>query len=622
MDAVEEIKRRLDPVEFIGRFTRLQKAGRNFRGLCPFHTEKTPSFYVFPDRGTWRCFGSCGEGGDIFSFVQKRENLEFREALRLLADEAGVQLSPQAGAQRSRTEHLGAIVTAAVAYYEQRLRDASAAAAREYIFERRGITPEAVAAFHLGWAPDEWRGLRDYLAARGFDDHDGVAAGLLIEPESGGTVYDRFRGRVIIPIADERGHFVALGGRILGPGEPKYLNSPQTDLFDKGRTLFGLNLAAEAIRKQGVAVVVEGYMDVIGPWQAGFQNVVATMGTSLTEQHVRLLRRYASRVVLAMDPDAAGMAAAERAGALFLGFDTPGNAARSARSAEALVGDTDMDLRVAPLPPGKDPDEVARAEPAAWQQAIETAQPYAEFLIGRVIGDAAVTSAIEARRVVDRLRPVLLAVSDPVERAVYIQRVARRLGISETAVLERIRPPALSRAARRHQPPAATAPAAASRQPLTPEQGLLAILLRHPDLRPDVRHWPERLFTDALDREVFRRWLHEVPGNIDDPDDPVVHYRRQLEAVRLPPLSHADALRSANQKRVAITRERHQLSQAATTRDVAEAESELGPAEVARLAYSAWKGEPLDESARPFVEAVIEDMELGLSIHRREDPRG
>lgn len=621
MDAVEEIKRRVDPVEYIGRYTRLQKAGRNFRGLCPFHTEKTPSFYVFPDRGTWRCFGSCGEGGDVFSFVQKRENLEFRDALKLLADEAGVQLSPQAATQRSHTEYLGAVMAAAVTYYEERLRDASAADARAYIFERRGLTKEAVAAFHLGWAPEEWRGLRDYLNARGFDDHAGVEAGLLVQPDAGGNVYDRFRGRVIIPIADERGQLVALGGRVLGAGEPKYLNSPQTDLFDKGRTLFGLNLAAEAIRKDGVAVVVEGYMDVIGPWQAGFRNVVATMGTSLTGQHARLLRRYARTIVLAMDPDAAGMAAAERAGALFVGFDSPDAAARSARSAEAVVAGSDIELRVAPLPPGKDPDEIARDNPIAWERAIAEAKPYAEFLIGRVIGDASALSPIDARRVVDRLRPVLLAVSDPVERAVYIQRVARRLGIAEGAVMERLRLLAPSQGPRRSD--AATAGVSArsdTRPTLTPEQALLAILLRHPELRPDVRHWPERLFTESLDREVFRRWLHEVPGAGEDPDDPVTQYRRQIEAVRLPPLSHAEALRSANQKRDLITRERHQLSQAATTQDVAEAESQLGPAEVARLAYSAWKGEPLSEEARPFVEAVIEDMELGLSIHRREEP--
>ncbi|MGH2611365.1 MAG: DNA primase, partial [Tepidiformaceae bacterium] len=283
LDVVAEIKSKIDPIDFIGRFTRLQKSGRNFKALCPFHTEKTPSFYVFPDRGTWRCFGSCGEGGDIFSFVQKRENLEFRGALRQLAAEAGVELSAESSQRRSRTEKLAAVVSAAVDFYQQRLRDEGGAQARAYLLEKRGLKPEAIESFRLGWAPDEWRLLRDYLAGRGYEEADMVASGMLVEPDGGGPPYDRFRGRIIIPITDERGIFVGIGGRGLHGEEPKYLNSPQTELFDKGRTLFGLELAAKAIREAGVAVVVEGYMDVIGPWQAGFQNVVATMGTSLTE---------------------------------------------------------------------------------------------------------------------------------------------------------------------------------------------------------------------------------------------------------------------------------------------------------------------------------------------------
>ncbi|MGD9934781.1 MAG: DNA primase, partial [Dehalococcoidia bacterium] len=384
MDPVEEIKRRLEIAEYVGRTVALQRSGRNFKGLCPFHNEKTPSFYVFPDKGTWRCFGQCGDGGDLFSFVLKRDGVDFRTALQELAREAGVPLSNDSSRRRGRSDHLQGVVSAAVDFFERQFREDAGAEAREYVLKQRGIGEEAIAAFHIGWAPNDWRTLRDYLSTRGYDERDGVEAGVLIEREGGGA-YDRFRGRVIIPITDERGVFVALGGRAMGNDQPKYLNSPQTEIFDKGRTLFALHTAADEIRRTGVAVVVEGYMDVIGPWQAGFRNVVATMGTSLTEHHVQLLRRSTRRIVLALDPDAAGMQAAERAGGLLLGFDSPEAAGRAAHSARTITGDTDVDLRVAPLPAGKDPDEVARADPQLWRSTIDEAPPFAAFLVERLL---------------------------------------------------------------------------------------------------------------------------------------------------------------------------------------------------------------------------------------------
>jgi DNA primase len=610
MDTVEEVKRRIDLVEYIGRVTRLQKSGRNFRGLCPFHTEKTPSFYVFPDRGSWRCFGSCGEGGDLLSFVQKRENLEFRAALHQLAAEAGVEITPESAARRSRGEHLSAILSAAVDFYQRCFREPRGDAARTYIFEKRGLKPDAVETFRIGWAPDEWRLLRDYLTGRGYDERDCVAAGLLVESEHGGQPYDRFRGRVIIPIADERGQYVAMGGRGLQSEEPKYLNSPQTEIFDKGRTLFGLHLAAAAIRQARTVVVVEGYMDVIGPYQAGFQNVVATMGTSLTEDHVVLLKRFARRVVLAMDPDAAGLAAAERAGGLFLGFDSPEGAARAIRSAEALTAGAEIELAVAPLPPGKDPDEVARDSPESWANAIANAAPFAEFLINRLVGDTQVSSPVEARRVVDRLRPVLLGVRDPLERGMYVQRIARRLGVAEAAVLERIRQPVAGGRPR---------PAPEAREPLSPEEVLLALLLRHPELRHDFRDLPASLFTGALDRELFLRWARaETLGGADDP---VAMHARELESRRLPPLSGEEAATAARAKIREITRERVIQHQVAISEQVAEAEREFGAGRVAAIADATWRGVLPLEGDRAVAETVIEDLQLGLSIHRREEPR-
>lgn len=612
MDVVEEIKRRVDLVEFIGRTTVLHKSGRNFRGLCPFHSEKTPSFYVFPDRGSWRCFGSCGEGGDLFSFVLKRENVDFRAALRELAAEAGVELSAESARRRSRLEHLAAIVSVAVDFYQRQLAAEGGQAARHYLLERRGLRADTIAAFHLGWAPDDWRLLRDHLNGRGYSDADAVAAGLLVESESGGAPYDRFRGRVVIPITDERGIFVAMGGRGLAGEEPKYLNSPQTELFDKGGTLFGLNLAASAIRTTGTAVVVEGYMDVIGPWQAGFANVVATMGTSLTEQHVALLRRSAQRIVLAMDPDAAGAAAAERAGSLFLGLDSPERMARSARSASALTAASEVELRVAVLPAGRDPDEVARDDPAAWRQAVDGARPFAEFLVDRLMGPHIPDSPVAARRMVDRLRPVLNAIADPVERAMEVQRVARHLGVAEAAVLERIRPTAGRRTADKS--------AGEEREAPSPDQLALALLLRHPELRTEMRQLPEDVFNRAIDREVFRRWaageeLSDLPG-----DDPVATVARLLNERRLPPLSQEEAARAVKEKIHQITRERITQHQAAVTEALAAAEKRLGATRVAELGAETWRGGLPPEEERELADVVIEDLQLGLSIHRREEP--
>ena len=612
VDVVEAIKRQIDLVEYIGRVTPLQRSGKSFKGLCPFHTEKTPSFYVFPERGTWRCFGSCGEGGDLFTFVQKRENSDFRGALRSLAAEAGIQLNPEDARKRSQNERLAACMSAAVEYYQRCLREPGGSAALAYLQEKRGLESRTIEAWRLGWAPDGWRGLRDFLQNRGYEDADMIGAGLLVESESGREPYDRFRGRVIVPIANERGEFVAMGGRGIHGEEPKYLNSPQTAIFDKGHTLFGLNLAVQPIRESGVAVVVEGYMDVLGPWQAGFTNVVATMGTSLTEHHAQLLRRFARRIVLAMDPDTAGMNAAERAGGLFLGLESPERMGQAVRAADSITGTREMELRVAPLPPGKDPDEIARDDPEAWRAAISGAHPFAEFLLRRTMGTTAPESPMQAREMVDRLRPVLVAVSDPVERAMYVQRVARHLGITEEAVLERIRGALTQRTGKRQ---------AIVDTPLSQEEVLLSILLKHSGLRKDFRNYPHSLFSGALEREIFARWLSDaeflfVPAG----DDPVVDRARMLERRRMPPLTEAEARHAAAEKMRAILRDRIVLHQAARAGELAEAEKLLGANKVAELALRTWQGGIPSAEEQALAEAVIEELQLGLSIHRREGP--
>ncbi len=614
MDAVAEIKRRIEIADYVGRSVTLRKSGRNFRGLCPFHTEKTPSFYVFTDRGTWRCFGSCGEGGDLFSFVQKRENVEFPEALRLLAREAGVELSARGAERRGRAELLGGIVSAAVDFYQQALAGEGGAAAREYLAATRGLSAETVAQFRLGWAPDEWRALHDHLIGRGYRAEDAVAAGVLAAGEGGGAPYDRFRGRVVIPIADERGRCVGLGGRILGSGEPKYLNSPQTELFDKGRTLYGLDATGPAARESGEIVVVEGYLDVIGPWQAGFRNLAATMGTSLTEGHAAVLRRFARRIVLAMDPDSAGLAAAERAGGLFLDLSSPGAMGASQRSAEAVAARAELDLRVAPLPAGMDPDDLARTAPDAWREAIARAAPFAQFLVDRLLPAERPESPAEAFRILERrLAPVLREVRNPIERAALVQRIARRLGVAERVIGERLRAGqrAMARPVAKAEPARATA-----------EERLLATLLRHPDLRADLRAYPlPGLFPDALQRAIAERWLHDeldAAGEDAGESDPVGDRVRQLRDRREPLLSATDARRRALDLMEYLLRERLIQHHSAGAEGLAEAERELGAPRVLEAAYQAWLGESPSAEMLELAHAAIEQLQLGLSIHRRE----
>ncbi|HKB48636.1 MAG TPA: DNA primase, partial [Ktedonobacterales bacterium] len=319
---IERIKQQLDIVEEIGAVVPLKKSGKAFKGLCPFHGERTPSFYVFPESGTWKCFG-CQEGGDLFSFVEKQQGLEFRDALALLAERAGISLAMEGGfgdgagaeesadaAARKRLRALNE--AAAIWFHHQLLQAAEAQYARAYL-ESRGVNGESLALWRLGYAPDGDR-LSAYLQAQGYNAEELVDAGLAREREAnrGGGLYDYFRNRLIFPIRDGRGQTSAFGGRELGGGHPKYLNTPQTPLFDKSATLYGLDLAREGIKRGNRVVIVEGYMDVILPHQHGFRNVVACIGSAITEKHIRQIKKLTRRVALALDPDAAGESAMVR----------------------------------------------------------------------------------------------------------------------------------------------------------------------------------------------------------------------------------------------------------------------------------------------------------------------
>jgi DNA primase len=348
-EAVREIKERLDIVELVGDVVPLRKVGKNFRGLCPFHSEKTPSFYVSPDRQTFHCYG-CGRGGDLFSFVMEKEGLTFTEALEILAERAGVPLVRKTGNRRSLSE----IMELALAFYRENLQGASGEPARRYL-EGRGLPVSAWSRFELGWAPPAWDSLWAWLRNRGVSRQEAISCGLIVEGQKGD--YDRFRGRVIFPIRDMAGKLTAFGGRILSGEGAKYINSPEGPLFNKRSLLYLLPAAKGSIREKGETIVVEGYMDALRLHLCGFQNSVATLGTSLTADQAALLKRMSDRVLICYDSDAAGQEATLRG--------------------MSLLQNEGLEVRVVELPRGKDPDELLASEggDALFGQALAKAMP-------------------------------------------------------------------------------------------------------------------------------------------------------------------------------------------------------------------------------------------------------
>jgi DNA primase len=431
-----EVKNKLSVVDVVGESVQLKKAGSTYKGLCPFHGEKTPSFTVTPARDSWKCFG-CGEGGDIFSFVMKRDGLTFPEALKVLAAKAGVELDERTTREDARKKRLRDVLESAIAFYHAVLTGSKTGAAALDYLRGRGFTDESIAKYQLGWAPGGWDTLTRQLAAkRDIRADELVEVGLAQPRQSGrGGVYDRFRERVIFPIRDANGSPVGLGGRVLasaaedgGDQGPKYLNSPATPLFDKSRTLYLIDKAKGSIRKSGQAVIVEGYTDALMAHQAGFDNVVASLGTALTPGQVGLLTRYAKKIALAYDVDAAG----EKAGTF------------GATSLEALIGqlaaaDTGVELdevRVVRLPDGKDPDEVVREAPDRWREEVRTAQPIVDYLIDFHARQVDLKTPGGKARFIDAIAPTLRAIPNPVMRDAYLQAIHTRSGIEERSILE------------------------------------------------------------------------------------------------------------------------------------------------------------------------------------------
>ena len=412
---IDEVRTRIDLVSVIERYVTLKRTGGKLKGLCPFHQEKTPSFTVSPEIGRWYCFGSCAEGGDVFKFVQKIENLSFPEALERLALQANVTLMGRGRSDTARGENGGfrseagekdriyKINALALRFYREVL--GRSPVARDYLQER-GLVHAAQENFSLGFAADEWDGLCRYLTQKGVALADAEKAGLVTIGERG--TFDKLRGRLIFPIFDVQERPIAFGGRLIAearPGQPKYWNSPETPVFSKSRTLYGLWRARKAIAAREQAIVVEGYTDVIACHQAGFENVVATLGTSLTEEHVQTLARLASVVLLAFDADSAGLKAASRAAQIF----------------EAQ----EVEVRVLDLPEGEDPDSLLRSgKRLVFEKAIETALPLTEYRIRRLIRKGPSETERDRVALISRAIPILAAISTTVELERYVGLLA------------------------------------------------------------------------------------------------------------------------------------------------------------------------------------------------------
>ncbi|MBS61044.1 MAG: DNA primase [Anaerolineaceae bacterium] len=439
MKATEEIKSRLDIIEIIGETVKLRRTGNAYTGFCPFHDNKnTPAFVVWPDTGSWKCFGACNEGGDVFSFLMKKEGWEFLEALQYLSHRTGVELehqSPQQENERQERRRMHHLLTMVSEYYHKLLIDNEAADRARKLLLQRGLSEETWGIFRLGYALSSWDELRKFCLGQGYSDDDLVSVGLLVKKDNG-RVYDRFRDRIMMPICLQQGQVVGFGARVVGSDDqPKFINSPQTTFFDKGSLLYGIDKAYMRIREERAAVLVEGYMDVIAAHQDGFTNVVSAMGTALTEKQLRLLKRYAPRVVLALDPDVAG----DRATLRSLSVARQNLERESApifdpRGLLRDEGHLELDIRVATMPNEMDPDELIASDPESWRSLISKAPSIVDYVMnvfttGRDLQDSKVKAEI-----IDDIVPIISDVSHPAERADYMQKLARVLRVDERMI--------------------------------------------------------------------------------------------------------------------------------------------------------------------------------------------
>lgn len=486
MDAVSEVKARLNIEDVVAQYVQLKRSGRNFKGLSPWTNEKSASFIVSPEKGIWHDFSS-GRGGDVLSFVMEMEGLDFKEALEQLARKAGVDLEQFRGqSSTANTQHKGRALEAlelATHFYQKQLLGSQAALT--YLLKTRGFSKQTVLDWRLGYSPNTGQALVSFLAKRGFSADEIKRSGLSFQRRDG--MGDMFRGRVMVPLCDSRGSVVGFTARLLAdePDAPKYINTPQTVVYDKSRQVFGLHLAKEAIRKSGFVVVAEGNLDVIQSYQANVRNVVASAGTAMTEQHLRELKRFTGDIRLSFDADRAGITATERV--------------------IPLAQKTGVDLRIISLPDNMDPDDLIKKDAAAWQAAIEKAQEAPDWLIDRYQAELDLSSASGKKAFTDALVVTIRSLSDPVEQEHYLKRIAALADSSLEIVRAKLTgkeasQPLTPRKLRKVDNPK-TDKTALEYQKL--QDHFLAMAMMQPKLRVLLENLDGELFNDGPARQVF-----------------------------------------------------------------------------------------------------------------------
>jgi DNA primase len=513
---LDEIRSRADIVEIVGQVVKLKRAGENWKGLCPFHTEKTASFTVNPKRNIYHCFG-CGAGGDAFSFLMRQERVAFPEAVRTLAERAGVAL-PDAG-QRSpevdgKLEALRRAMALAAEFYIRSLWEPGGEKPRAYL-EQRGVDPEVARRFGLGYAPESWNALLGVMARQGFGEEVLVQAGLVLARQNGPGFYDRFRGRLLFPIRDVQGRVVAFGGRALSGEEPKYLNSPETPLYVKGQMLYALDVARTAMRERSRAIIVEGYLDCLMAHQHGFGETVAALGTAFTPAQLGLLRRYADEVLALFDADAAGQKASTRLEEMMNDVMDLQNLGWSVARTGGFEKAGHLPIRVALLPPGHDPDSLLRAEGAAALTArLDAARPLLSFVLEKAFADEDLTTSRGRANAHARVALILSKVANAEEATMLAREAARRLGVDSTQLWIEAQQLQGARARGRRPEPLAQSGGGAAESdswppPIPFERDLVALLLQVDEARAellpvladeDVVHQGLRLVLSALRR--------------------------------------------------------------------------------------------------------------------------
>ncbi len=482
MSVIDEVKQRADIVEVVSQYTTLTKAGRTFKGLCPFHSEKHASFFVYPEQQSWHCFGACSTGGDVFTFIMKKEGLSFGEVLRLLAQRAGITIPSRAekGVDKDKNERLYQANEAAALYFHNLLLNSKAGERARGYAARRGFKAKAITDFQLGYSLNSWDDLKKYLTERGYSETEQIDAGLEVAVESGGS-HDRFRNRLMFPIFDSRGRTIGFGARALDDKPPKYINSSETPIFDKSSILYGINLAREAIRQQELAVIVEGYMDVITAHQNGFGNVIASMGTSVTEKQILTIKRLTRNLAFALDADAAGREATLRG----VGY-------------ENTIGN---EVKVIILPQGKDPDDVIKEDAKTWQHLLDEALPIIDYSFNLLISGLDLNTARDKSLAEERLLPIIAEIKDGTHQYHYVEKLAKSIG-SSTRNIERNLAAYLARRRIMKLPQESTPKLLPSATSIL-EEYCLTLLLQHPKLKIHQSEVLPDYFLASENREIF-----------------------------------------------------------------------------------------------------------------------